>query len=107
MEGTNDYRKPKSLQIAWVKMRMRGAINCRKMRARLHMSKKSSTFAADFILAYCAYTCTGTYDGVDFPALLDGSVGGKKCSRRSRQKCSRRDGEKRKRRGGRKRRHRR
>ncbi len=26
------------------------------MRARLHMSKKSSTFAADFILAYCART---------------------------------------------------
>ena len=47
------------------------------MRARLHMSKKSSTFAADFILAYCAYTCTGTYNGVDFPALLDGSVGGR------------------------------
>ena len=40
------------------------------MRARLHMSKKSSTFAADFILAYCARTCS-TYNGDGSTTLVD------------------------------------
>ena len=39
------------------------------MRARLHMSKKSSTFAVDFILAYCARTCSTYYDD-DAPTLV-------------------------------------
>ncbi len=46
------------------------------------MSKKSSTFAPDFILRYCAYTRTGTYNDGDFPTLLDGSVGGGQYPRR-------------------------
>ncbi len=41
------------------------------------MSKKSSTFAPDFILRYCAYTRTRTYGNGAFPTLLDGSVGGR------------------------------
>ena len=68
------------------------------MQKNLHMSIICCTFAAVFILPYCAYTCTETYDdGVD-PTLLDGSVGGRQytASTACRQHTSRRhhtDGE--------------
>lgn len=46
------------------------------------MCKFFCTFAPDFILRYCAYTRTGTYNDGDFPTLLDGSVGGGQYTKR-------------------------
>jgi hypothetical protein len=48
-----------------------------KTRARLRISKKCCTFAADFILAYCAHTRSETYCDDSLPALPVGGVGGR------------------------------